>query len=66
MTPHVAITDKTKDAVIYFTTDDSTPTLKSQRYTGPITLSATTTLKAMAIAPSSAQSPTAQGKYVVK
>jgi hypothetical protein len=65
-TPSVAITDVTKGAVIYFTTDGSTPTLNSQRYTGPIALAATTTVKAMAIAPSSAQSPTARGKYVVK
>jgi hypothetical protein len=64
--PPVTITDGTKSAVIYFTTDGSTPTHKSQRYTGPISLSATTTLKAIAIAPSSAQSRTARGKYVVK
>lgn len=64
--PPVTITDDTKDAVIYFTTDGSTPTSKSQRYTGPISLSATATLKAIAIAPSVAQSRTARGKYVVK
>jgi type II secretory pathway pseudopilin PulG len=64
--PPVTITDATKDAVIYFTTDGSTPTLKSQRYTGPISMSATTTLKAMAIAPFLAKSPTKKGKYAVK
>jgi hypothetical protein len=48
--PPVTITDSTKGAVIHFTTDGSTPTLKSQTYTGPIALSATTTLKAIAIA----------------
>ena len=64
--PMVTITDMTKGATIYFTTDGSTPALTSRRYTGPITLSATTTLKAMAVGPSSAQSPTAQGKYIVK
>ena len=64
--PPVIITDGTKSAVIYFTTDGSSPTRKSQRYTGPISLSATTTLKAIAIAPSLAQSRTARGKYVVK
>ncbi len=41
-------------------------TLKSERYTAPISLSATTTLKAMAIAPSFAKSPSVRGKYVVK
>ncbi len=66
ITPNVTITDETKGAVIYFTTDGATPTLKSQRYTGPIALAATTTVKAMAIAPSLSHSPTARGKYVVK
>jgi Chitobiase/beta-hexosaminidase C-terminal domain len=66
VSPMVTITDRTKGATIYFTTDGSTPTLTSTRYTGPITLSATATLKAMAVAPSSAQSPTAQGMYIVK
>ena len=66
--PPVAITDDTPGAVIYFTTDGSTPTPKSQRYAGPISLSATTTLKAIAIASSYGQSRsrTARGKYVVK
>jgi regulator of protease activity HflC (stomatin/prohibitin superfamily) len=66
VSPMVTITDRTKGATIYFTTDGSMPTLTSARYTGPITLSATATLKAMAVAPSSAQSPTAQGMYIVK
>ena len=64
--PPVAITVGTKGAIIYFTTDGSRPTPKSQRYTGPVSLSATTTLKAIAIAPSFAQSLTTRGKYVVK
>jgi hypothetical protein len=64
--PTVTITDATKGAMIYYTTDGSTPTKTSQLYSAPIALSSTTTLKAMAIAPSSAQSPTARGKYIVK
>jgi Chitobiase/beta-hexosaminidase C-terminal domain len=64
--PTVTITDASKGAVIYFTTDGSPPTEKAQQYTAPIALSSTTTLKAMAIAPVSSQSPTARGKYVVK
>lgn len=64
--PSVSITDPIKGAVIYFTTDGSEPTAKSRRYTGPISLSATTTLKAIAIAPSFTPSRTAGGQYVVK
>jgi chitinase len=62
----VIIWDASKASVIYFTTDGSAPTVNSQRYTGPITISTTTTLKAMAVTPSAAQSPTAKGNYVVK
>jgi hypothetical protein len=64
--PSVSITDTLKGAVIYFTTDGSEPTSKSQRYNGRIALSATTTLKAIAIAPSFTPSRTVAGKYVVK
>jgi len=66
ITPQVNITVATKGAVIYYTTDGSTPTRTSSRYMGPITLSKTTTLKAMAVAPASGQSATAQGNYIVK
>lgn len=64
--PTVSITDDIKGAVIYFTTDGSMPTPRSQRYTGPISFSATTTLKAIAIAPSFTPSRTVIGKYIVK
>jgi hypothetical protein len=64
--PHVTITDATKGAVIYFTTDGSDPTKKSQRYTSPVALSSTTTLKAIAVARFSTKSRTAKGKYVVR
>lgn len=64
--PQVEITVATKGAAIYYTTDGSTPTPTSARYTGPITISRTTTLKAMAVASASGQSATAQGRYIVK
>lgn len=66
VTPQVKIAVATPGAVVYYTTDGSIPTSASQRYQGPITLSSTTILKATAVAPASAQSPIAQGKYIVK
>jgi len=46
----VAITDAFK-AVIYYTTDGSTPTTASTVYSGPITVSANETVQAVALAP---------------
>ncbi len=46
---NVAISCTTSGAVIYYTTDGTDPTAQSTRYTGPITLSTTTTLKAIAV-----------------
>ena len=50
-TTTVKIRDKTRGAVIYYTTDGWTPTTASKRYTGPITIDSTTTLNAIAIVP---------------
>lgn len=44
----VSMHTTTKDALIFYTTDGSTPTRLSQRYTGPITLNSATTVKAFA------------------
>ena len=44
----VQITDASAGATIYYTTDGSDPTTNSTVYTGPITISSTTKLKAIA------------------
>jgi len=61
----VRLTDSTRGAIIYYSTDGWTPTASSQRYLGPITISSTTTLQAIAIAPNLQRSFVASGKYTV-
>ena len=46
----VSLQTATEGATIYYTTNGSTPTTGSTRYTGPFSLTATTTVKAMAVA----------------
>jgi hypothetical protein len=46
----VAISDMTPGAAIYYTTDGSVPTAASSLYSGPITVSSTETVEAIAVA----------------
>jgi hypothetical protein len=55
-TQTVTITDSTANAAIYWTSNGTTPTTASARYTTGITVANSETLKAIAVAPGLAQS----------
>jgi len=61
----VSITCSTPGAVIYYTTTGWSPTTSSRRYTGPITIYATTQLQAFAAAPNMAHSQLTSANYTV-
>jgi len=48
-TETITIAEATSGATVYYTTDGTTPTTKSKVYTGPITMSVSSTLKFIAI-----------------
>jgi len=60
----VTITDPTPKAAIFYTTNGSTPTTSSTRYTGPIAVDATERLNAIAVL-AGAPSAIATGAYTI-
>jgi len=61
----VTMTCSTAGSAIFYTTDGSTPTPSSTRYTGPINVSASTTLKALATASGLTTSSVESGDYFI-
>jgi hypothetical protein len=61
----VTITDTTSNATIYYTTDGTTPTTGSNKYTGAITVSATETIQAIAVAANHSNSAVASAAYTI-
>jgi uncharacterized repeat protein (TIGR03803 family) len=61
----VTISDSLVGAVIYYTTDGSTPTVKSTLYSGPITVSTSETLTAIATLIDYTNSPAATAVFLI-
>ncbi len=59
----VSLSDDTSGAEIFYTTDGSTPSQSSASYSGPITVTSTTTIKALAVASGYLQSPVVSATY---
>ncbi len=61
----VTISSATTGAATYYTTDGSQPTVRSALYSGPVQVTASGTLNAIAIAPGYIQSAVASASYTI-
>jgi hypothetical protein len=64
-TQSVNLSDSINGASIYYTTNGTTPTTSSTLYTGPITVSSTLTIEAIATASGFLSSPVASATYLI-
>ena len=65
-TQNVALGSATSDATIYYTTDGSTPTGQSNKYSGPIAVASSETINSIAISPTVGSSNTVSAAYVIQ
>ena len=61
----VEIADPTLGAIMYYTTNGTTPTTSSNKYTGAITVAATETIEAIGVASGLTNSPVASATYTI-
>jgi uncharacterized repeat protein (TIGR03803 family) len=61
----ISITDATAGSAIYYTTNGTTPTISSSKYSGAITVSATETIEAIAVATGYTNSAVASATYTI-
>jgi len=64
-TQSVTIADTTAHTTIYYTTNGATPTSSSSRYTAPISVSSSETIKAIALAAGYSNSAVGSAQYTI-